>query len=93
MKELSDIGLVGLGVMGQSLALNMESKGFRVSVYNYIPEVTDRFMAERGSGKNFFAAASYEELVASLKAPRKVFLLVTAGAAVDCVIDQLLPLL
>ena len=93
MKELSDIGLVGLGVMGQSLALNMESKGFRVSVYNYIQDVTDRFMAERGSGKNFFAAASYEELVASLRAPRKVFLMVTAGAAVDSVIDQLLLLL
>ena len=93
MKELSDIGLVGLGVMGQSLALNMESKGFRVSVYNYIPEVTDRFMAERGAGKGFFGAPTYEALVASLKAPRKVFLMVTAGAAVDAVIGQLVPLL
>jgi 6-phosphogluconate dehydrogenase len=93
MKALSDIGLVGLGVMGQSLALNMESKGFRVSVYNYIPEITDRFMAERGEGKQFYAAGNYEELVASLKAPRKVFLMVTAGNAVDQVIGALLPLL
>ena len=93
MKELSDIGLVGLGVMGQSLALNMESKGFRVSVYNYIPEVTERFMEERGGGKNFFAAYSYADLVASLKIPRKVFLMVTAGSAVDQVIGSLLPLL
>jgi len=95
MKEqpLSDIGLVGLGVMGQSLALNMESKGFRVSVYNYIPEVTDRFMAERGTGKAFHAAGSYADLVASLSSPRKVFLMVTAGAAVDAVIGELLPLL
>ena len=70
MKKLSDIGLVGLGVMGESLALNMESKGFNVSVYNYINEVTDRFMAGRGAGKNFFGAHSYEELVASLESPR-----------------------
>ena len=93
MKELSDIGLVGLGVMGQSLALNMESKGFQVSVFNYIPEVTDTFLAERGSGKNFIGARSYEELTASLQPPRKVFLMVTAGKAVDAVIAQLLPVL
>ena len=93
MKKLSDIGLVGLGVMGESLALNMESKGFNVSVYNYINEVTDRFMAGRGAGKNFVGAHSYEELVASLETPRKVFLMVTAGKAVDEVISQLVPLL
>ncbi len=93
MKELSDIALIGLGVMGESLALNMESKGFRVSVYNYIPEVTDRFMAGRGKDKHFHAAYSYPDLVASLKAPRKVFLMVTAGKAVDEVIAQVAPLL
>lgn len=93
MKKLSDIGLVGLGVMGESLALNMESKGFNVSVYNYINEVTDRFMAGRGAGKNFFGAHSYEELIASLEAPRKVFLMVTAGKAVDEVIGQIKGLL
>ena len=79
--------------MGESLALNMESKGFNVSVYNYINEVTDRFMAGRGAGKNFFGAHSYEELVASLEAPRKVFLMVTAGKAVDEVIGQIKGLL
>ena len=93
MKRLSDIGLVGLGVMGESLALNMESKGFNVSVYNYINEVTDRFISGRGAGKNFVGAHSYAELVASLEAPRKVFLMVTAGKAVDEVISQLTPLL
>ena len=93
MKNLSDIGLVGLGVMGESLALNMESKGFNVSVYNYINDVTDRFMAGRGAGKNFFGAHSYEELVASLESPRKVFLMVTAGKAVDEVIGQIKGLL
>ena len=93
MKRLSDIGLVGLGVMGESLALNMESKGFNVSVYNYINDVTDRFMTGRGAGRNFYGAHSYEDLVASLEAPRKVFLMVTAGKAVDEVISQLTPLL
>ena len=93
MNKLSNIGLVGLGVMGESLALNMESKGFNVSVYNYINEVTDRFMAGRGAGKNFFGAHSYEELVASLEVPRKVFLMVTAGKAVDEVIGQIKGLL
>ena len=89
----SDIGLVGLGVMGRSLALNMESKGLRVSVFNYIPEVTDSFVSGCGTGRNFFAARSYRELTESLKSPRKVFLMVTAGTAVDEVMAQLIPLL
>ncbi|MBR6053887.1 MAG: NADP-dependent decarboxylating phosphogluconate dehydrogenase [Bacteroidales bacterium] len=93
MNQFSDIGLVGLGVMGRSLALNMESKGFRVSVYNYIQSVTDEFMEGPGKGRCFQATDSYESLVASLAAPRKVFLMITAGSAVDSVIDSLLPLL
>lgn len=93
MKELSDIGLIGLGVMGRSLALNMESKGFRVSVYNYIPEVTTAFMKAYGEGRNICDTYSYASLADSLKAPRKLFLMVTAGAAVDQVLDELLPVL
>jgi len=93
MKELSDIGLVGLGVMGRSLALNMESRGFRVSVFNYIPEITTQFMDGDAAGRNFCGTYSYDELCASLKAPRKVFLMVTAGKAVDEVIGQLCPFL
>ena len=93
MKELSDIGLVGLGVMGRNLALNMESKGLQVSVFNYIPSVTEEFIAGVGAGRRFQGARSYEELVASLAAPRKVFMMVTAGAAVDDVIGHLVPLL
>ncbi|MBO4671343.1 MAG: decarboxylating NADP(+)-dependent phosphogluconate dehydrogenase [Bacteroidales bacterium] len=93
MKALSDIGLVGLGVMGRNLALNMESKGLQVSVFNYIPSVTEDFLAGSGLGKRFIGARSYEELAASLSAPRKVFLMVTAGAAVDEVIGHLVPLL
>ena len=91
MKELSDIGLVGLGVTGRNLALNMESKGLQVSVFNYIPPVTEEFLGGSGLGKRFIGARSYEELVASISAPRKVFLMVTAGSAVDEVIGHLVP--
>ncbi len=93
MKALSDIGLVGLGVMGRNLALNMESKGLQVSVFNYIPSVTEEFLAGSAEGRRFIGSRSYEELVASLAVPRKVFLMVTAGAAVDDVLGHLVPLL
>ena len=93
MKELSDIGLVGLAVMGENLALNMESKGFHVSVYNRTVEKVDRFMEGRGKGLNFYGAHSLEDFVASLKSPRKVFLMVKAGKPVDEFIDKLIPLL
>ena len=93
MKALSDIGLVGLGVMGRNLALNMESKGLQVSVFNYIPSVTEEFLAGSAEGRRFIGSRSYEELVASLAVPRKVFLMVTAGSAVDEVISHLMPLL
>jgi 6-phosphogluconate dehydrogenase len=89
----SDIGLIGLAVMGENLVLNMESKGFSVSVYNRTTEVTEKFAANRGAGKNIFAARSIEEFVGSLAKPRKMMIMVKAGAAVDAVIDQLLPYL
>jgi 6-phosphogluconate dehydrogenase len=87
----SDIGLIGLAVMGENLVLNMESKGFSVSVYNRTTEVTEKFAANRGSGKNILATRSIEEFVGSLAKPRKMMIMVKAGAAVDAVIDQLLP--
>ena len=93
MKAVSDIGLVGLAVMGENLALNMESKGFHVSVYNRTVEKVDRFMEGRGKGLNFYGAHSLEDFVASLKSPRKVFLMVKAGKPVDEFIDRLIPLL
>ena len=82
-----NIGLVGLGVMGRSLALNMASKGFQVAVYNYIPEVTREFLSDGKPGLN--GTYSYKELAQCLERPRKVFLMVTAGAAVDQVIAEL----
>ena len=93
MKELSDIGLVGLAVMGENLVLNMESKGFRVSVFNRTVEKVDKFMEGRGKGKNIYGAHSLEDFVQSLKAPRRVFLMVKAGQAVDDFIEKLIPVL
>ena len=93
MKAVSDIGLVGLAVMGENLALNMESKGFKVSVYNRTVETVDRFMEGRGKGLNFYGAHSLEDFIASLRSPRKVFLMVKAGKPVDEFIDRLIPLL
>jgi 6-phosphogluconate dehydrogenase len=93
MQAISDIGLVGLAVMGENLALNMESKGFHVSVFNRTVEKVDRFMEGRGKGKNFYGAHSLEDFVQSLKSPRKVFLMVKAGRPVDDFIESLIQLL
>ena len=93
MKPVSDIGLIGLAVMGENLVLNMESKGFHVSVYNRTVEKVDKFMEGRGKGKNIYGARTLEDFVASLKTPRKVFLMVKAGQAVDAFIDKLIPVL
>jgi 6-phosphogluconate dehydrogenase len=92
MSTLNDFGLIGLAVMGQNLVLNVESRGFAVSVFNRSTEVTREFVAAH-PGKRLFGAVSLAEFVASLSKPRKVMLMVKAGAAVDAVIEQLLPLL
>ena len=91
MENLADIGLIGLAVMGENLVLNMESHGYTVAVYNRTVEKVDNFTGGRGAGKNFIAAHSIEELVKSLKRPRKVMMLVKAGKAVDSLIEQLIP--
>ncbi|HWL53660.1 MAG TPA: decarboxylating NADP(+)-dependent phosphogluconate dehydrogenase [Chthoniobacteraceae bacterium] len=90
---LCDIGLIGLAVMGENLVLNMESKGFSVAVFNRTTEVTERFAAGRAKGKNIVATRTLEEFVASLARPRKAMIMVKAGAPVDAVIKQLIPLL
>ena len=93
----ADIGLIGLAVMGENLALNMESKGFTVAVYNRsVPGeegVVDRFVNGRGKGKHFIGTHSIEQLVDSVKSPHIIMMMVKAGHPVDELISQLLPFL
>lgn len=91
MKPLSDIGLVGLAVMGENLILNMASKGYTVTAYNRSVEKVDSFLAGRAQGKSIRGARSIEELVQSLAKPRKIMLMVKAGQPVDDFIEQLIP--
>ncbi len=87
----ADIGLVGLAVMGENLVMNMESKGFTVAVYNRTTEKVKNFVEGRAAGKNIIGTYSIEELVENLEKPRKIMMMVKAGAAVDQLIDQLIP--
>lgn len=89
----SDIGLIGLAVMGENLVMNMESKGFTVSVYNRTADKVTNFTSGRAKGKNIVGTYSLKELVDSLAKPRKVMMMIKAGAAVDGMIDSLIPLL
>ncbi|MBN2511459.1 MAG: decarboxylating NADP(+)-dependent phosphogluconate dehydrogenase [Sedimentisphaerales bacterium] len=87
----ADIAVVGLAVMGENLILNMESKGFTVACFNRTVSKVDDFVNGRAKGKNIIGCKSIEELVANLKRPRKVMLMVKAGTAVDEFIDLILP--
>ena len=91
MKEVSDIGVIGLAVMGENLILNMESKGFSVTAYNRTVDKVDSFVNGRAKGKNIYGAKSIEDLVSSLKSPRKVMLMIKAGKPVDDFIEKLIP--
>jgi 6-phosphogluconate dehydrogenase len=86
----SDIGLIGLAVMGENLVLNMESKGFSVAVYNRTASKVNSFIQGRGAGRKITGCSSLAELAAALSIPRKVMIMVKAGKAVDDVIEQLL---
>jgi 6-phosphogluconate dehydrogenase len=87
----ADIGVIGLGVMGVNLALNLSDKGFRLGVYNRTMAVTTEFVAAHGQDRVIAAADSPEQLVSQLAQPRIILLMVTAGRAVDAVIGKLLP--
>ncbi|MGA2034231.1 MAG: decarboxylating NADP(+)-dependent phosphogluconate dehydrogenase [Thermoguttaceae bacterium] len=93
MTTQCDFGLIGLAVMGENLALNIESRGFSVAVFNRTTSKVDEFLAGRAAGERFAGCHSPEELVGRLAAPRKVMLMVKAGPAVDEFIDKLIPLL
>ena len=84
------IGVIGLGVMGSNIALNMASKGEQVAVYNYTRDLTDQLVAELDS-QSLHPYYEIQDFVQSLETPRKVFLMVTAGKPIDSVINSLLP--
>lgn len=86
-------GVIGLAVMGENLALNVESRGFPIAVYNRTASKTQEFMETRAVGKDVKAAYSLEEFVQILERPRKILVMVKAGPPVDAVIEQLKPLL
>jgi 6-phosphogluconate dehydrogenase len=93
MAKKCDFGLIGLAVMGENLALNIESRGFSVAVFNRTTSKVDEFVQGRAKGKNFVGCHSVEELIQNLSRPRKVMLMVKAGPAVDQFIETLIPLL
>ncbi len=89
----ADIGLIGLAVMGENLVLNMESHGFTVAVFNRTTSKVDAFLGGRAKGKKIVGTHSPQELVAALRPPRKIMIMVKAGQPVDAVISELVPLL
>ncbi len=91
MNQKADIGLVGLAVMGENLVLNIESHGFTVAVYNRSTDKVDNFIQGRAKGKNIIGTHSIQQLVNTLKTPRKVMLMVKAGKPVDDFIETLIP--
>ena len=91
MEPKADIALIGLAVMGQNLILNMNDHGFTVVAYNRTVEKVDHFLANEAKGTKVLGAHSIPEMVAQLKKPRRVMLMVKAGKPVDEFIEQLLP--
>ena len=83
----ADIGLIGLAVMGENLVMNMESKGFTVAVYNRTVAKVESFVNGRAAGKNIIGCDSLQALADNLAKPRKVFMMVKAGKAVDEMIE------
>jgi len=92
-EPVADIALIRLAVMGQNIILNMNDNGFVVCAYNRTTEKVDAFLNNEAKGTKIVGAHSLEEMVSKLKKPRRVMLLVKAGAAVDAFIDKLVPLL
>ncbi len=87
----ADFGVIGMAVMGQNLALNVESRGFTVAVYNRTVSKVDDLIQGSGKGKNFIGAHSIEEFISALKVPRKIMLMVKAGPPVDEFMESLFP--
>ena len=88
MNKTAKIGLIGLGVMGENLALNIERNGFQIAVYNRTKEKTQAFIAGQAAGTGVIGCLDIKEFMACLERPRKIILLVKAGEAVDQTIDS-----
>ncbi len=91
--QKAHMGVIGLGVMGRNLALNIERQGFRVAVYNRTESKTRDLVENEGRGKQIIAAYAIPEFIDALEKPRRVLLMVKAGPVVDAVIDQIKPYL
>ena len=91
MEAKADIALIGLAVMGQNLILNMDDHGYTVVAYNRSTDKVDHFLANEAKGTKVIGAHSIAEMVAKLKTPRRVMMLVKAGKPVDDFIEQLIP--
>lgn len=93
MAQPADVAMVGMAVMGENLALNLERHGYTVAVYDIRPGVVERFLRGRGKGRQFVGASSLPDLVKKLSRPRKLMMMIRAGSPVDQVTEALLPLL
>jgi 6-phosphogluconate dehydrogenase len=89
----AQVGLIGLAVMGENLALNIASKGFPIAVYNRTTSVTEAYLAGAAQGKDVVGTTSLQEFVDAIERPRRIVIMVQAGPPVDAVLGQLLPLL
>ncbi|AKC60622.1 decarboxylating NADP(+)-dependent phosphogluconate dehydrogenase [Blochmannia endosymbiont of Camponotus (Colobopsis) obliquus] len=92
MSAQQNVGIIGMGVMGRNLALNIESRGYSVSIFNRTKSITDKIVCEN-FGKKIVGASSMEEFIFSLDKPRLIFLMVQAGKSIDQIIDYCAPLL
>jgi 6-phosphogluconate dehydrogenase len=93
VNKKADIGVIGLGVMGRNLTLNISDHGFSAAVWNYETDWVEEFISGEAVGREITGTASLQELVASLKRPRSILMMIRAGKPVDQVIEQLIPLL
>ena len=89
----AQVGLIGLAVMGENLALNIASKGFPIAVYNRTTAVTEQYLAGPAKGQSVVGTTSLPEFVAAIERPRRIVIMVKAGPPVDQVLAQLLPLI
>src|SRR5215207_934037 len=89
-QAVADVGLIGLAVMGENLALNIADHGYKVAVYNRTTEVMKKFVARENPPGGLVGCETLQQFVAAIKRPRKIIILVKAGAPVDAVVKELI---